>query len=180
MAESELATVARPYARAAFGSAMGEEGGLAKWSRMLGLLAAVVSHERVREALDNPALSANDEAGIVIDILDDELTEGCRNFVHVLAEYGRVSLLPEIWAQYELQKAHHEKTMDVEVVSAFDITEEEKQRLIDSLKRKLQREINLEAKIEKRLLGGVIIRAEDTVIDNSVRGKLDKLSRALH
>jgi len=180
MAESELATVARPYARAAFSSALGEEGGLPKWSRMLGLLAAVVSHEKVREALDNPALSSAGEAGILIDVLDDELTKGCRNFVHVLAEYGRVSLLPQIWVLYELQKAHHEKTMDVEVVSAFDVTEEEERQLIDSLKRKLQRDINLDARIEKSLLGGVIIRAEDTVIDNSVRGKLEKLSRALH
>ncbi len=180
MAEAELATIARPYARAAFSRALDEEGGLEKWSRMLGVLAATVDNENVRAALDNPVLTTEQEASLLTDILEDELTQGGRNFVRVLAEYGRISLLPRIWESYELLKAHHEKTMDVEVLSAFDVTEEEKQSLISSLKRKLQREVNIDAKVEKSLLGGVIIRAEDTVIDNSVRGKLERLSRALH
>jgi len=180
MAESELATIARPYARAAYARALDEDGGLEKWSGMLGLLAETVSHEKVRAALDSPVLSTADEAKLLIDILEDELTDGAGNFVHVLDQYGRISLLPQIWEQFELLKASHEKTMDVEVVSAFEVTEEEKEQLMSSLRRKLQREINIDAKVEASLLGGVIIRAEDTVIDNSVRGKLAKLSQALH
>lgn len=180
MAESELATIARPYARAAYTKALDADNGLEKWSRMLGLLAVTVKHDRVRRTLDNPVLSTSDEARLLIEILEDELTDEAGNFVHVLAQYGRISLLPQIWEQFELLKASHEKTMDVEVISAFEVTEEEKQQLMDSLKRKLQREINIDAKVEAGLLGGIIIRAEDTVIDNSVRGKLAKLSQALH
>lgn len=180
MAESELATVARPYARAAFSRALDEEDGLARWSRMLGLLAQTASHEKVAVALDSPVLSTGDEARLLIDILSDELSEEAGNFVHVLAQYGRITLLPQIWEQFELLKAHHEKTMDVEVISAFEVTQEEKEQLMTSLKRKLQREINIDAKVEASLLGGVIIRAEDTVIDYSIRGKLAKLSQALH
>jgi F-type H+-transporting ATPase subunit delta len=180
MAESELATIARPYARAAFSSALNHEGGLEKWSRMLGLMASVVESERVRAALDNPILTRPQKAALLDDILNDELNREGRNFVAVLADYGRISLLSQIWELYELLKANHEQTMEVEVVSAFEVTEEEKQKLMSSLRRKLQREINIEARIEKSLLGGVIIRADDTVIDNSVRGKLEKLSRALH
>lgn len=180
MAESELATIARPYARAAFARARDEQAGLKQWSRMLGVLAAAVTNERVKAALDSPILTTGDEGRLVIDILDDELTEGGKNFVHILAEYGRIPLIPYIWEQYELLKAHHEQTMDAEVLSAFDITEEDKEKLMSSLKKKLQREINIDAKVEKSLLGGVIIRAEDTVIDHSIRGKLAKLSQALH
>lgn len=180
MAESELATIARPYARAAFSRALDEDEGLSRWSRMLGLLAVTAGHDKVRAALDNPVLSTDDEAGLLIDVLADDLTDEARNFVRVLAQYGRLSLLHKIWEQFELLKAHHEKTMDVEVVSAFEVTQEEKEQLMTSLKRKLQREINIDAKVEASLLGGVIIRAEDTVIDYSVRGKLAKLSQALH
>lgn len=180
MADAELATIARPYARAVFSKALDEEGGLEKWSRMLGALALTVSNDRVKAALENPRLTTADEAKTLSGLLDDELSEGGRNFVSVLAEYGRLNLLPQIWELYELLKANHEKTMDVEVISAFEVTDEEKEQLMSSLKRKLQREINIDARVEQSLLGGVIIRAEDTVIDSSVRGKLNKLSQALH
>jgi F-type H+-transporting ATPase subunit delta len=80
---------------------------------------------------------------------------------------------------FELLKANHEKTMDVEISSAFEVTQSEKESLSQALNTKLQREINLETSVDKSLLGGVVIKAEDTVIDDSVRGKLQKLSNAL-
>ncbi|MBD3646556.1 MAG: F0F1 ATP synthase subunit delta [Pseudomonadales bacterium] len=180
MADAELATIARPYARAVFSKALDEDGGLENWSRMLGLLALTVANDRVKAALDDPRLTTADEAATLVGILEGELSGNGRNFVSVLAEYGRLMLLPRIWELYELLKANHEQTLDVEVVSAFEVTDEEKEKLMSSLKRKLQREINIDARVEQSLLGGVIIRAEDTVIDSSVRGKLEKLSQALH
>ncbi|HJP52298.1 MAG TPA: ATP synthase F1 subunit delta, partial [Pseudomonadales bacterium] len=95
------------------------------------------------------------------------------------AEYDRISLLSQIAETYELMKSNHEKTMDVEVASAFDVEESDLQKLTDALKERLQREINLSATTDPSLLGGVVIRAEDTVIDDSVRGRLNRLSHLL-
>ena len=116
MAEAELATIARPYARAAFSYALDKDAGLAVWSRMLQLLSAAVSESLVKAALDNPGLSGEDEANLLIDILGEEVTNEGQNFLNVLAGYDRVALLPEIAAMYELLKANHEKTMDVFVI----------------------------------------------------------------
>ena len=69
--------------------------------------------------------------------------------------------------------------MDVEVTSAFEVTDSEKTTLSEALQKMLQREINLQTSVDPSLLGGVVIKAEDTVIDDSVRGKLQKLSNAL-
>ena len=179
MAEAELATIARPYARAAFSYALDQESGLAAWSRMLQLLSAAVSEDVVRIALDNPLLSGEDEANLLINLLGDEISTEGRNFVNVLAGYDRVALIPEIADMYELLKANHEKTMEVEVVSAFEIGEGELATLSTALKKKLQREINLQTTVDESLLGGVVIKAEDTVIDDSVRGKLQKMSNEL-
>ena len=112
--------------------------------------------------------------------MGEELNDQGRNFVQVLAKYGRIALLPEISAMYELFKANHEKTMDVEITSAYEVEDADKTILSEALKKKLQREISLTSTVDASLLGGVIIRAEDTVIDNSVRGKLNKLSHALN
>ena len=180
MAESELTTVARPYARAAFAQALGEASGLSSWSTMLGLLAATVQQELVKVALDNPKLTTEDEASLVIQVMGEELSETASNFVHVLAKYNRISLLPVIAELYELQKANHEKTIEVEVTSAYEVDDAAQQQLSDALKQKLQREVNLSTAVDQSLIGGVIIRTEDTVIDNSVRGKIEKLSQVLN
>ena len=179
MAEAEPATIARPYARAAFSYALDQAQGLNSWSKMLALLAVASSEKLVLEALDDPLLSGVEEANLLIGVLGDELSEEAKNFVTVLAGYSRIELLPNIAEMFELLKANQEKTMEVEVTSAFEVTDGEKIALSEALRKKLQREIKLETSVDPNLLGGVVIKAEDTVIDDSVRGKLQKLSNAL-
>jgi len=179
MAEAELATIARPYARAAFSRGLDQTDGLGTWSRMLSLLAAAVSEPIVEEALDTPTLTTEDETSLILQVMGDDLNQDGQNFVSVLAEYGRLALLPTIAELFELLKANHEKTMDVEVTSAFDVSDQEKTELGAALQRMLQRDINIETEVDKLLIGGVVIRAEDTVIDDSVKGRLEKLSMEL-
>jgi F-type H+-transporting ATPase subunit delta len=81
--------------------------------------------------------------------------------------------------QYEVLKANHEKTIDVEVVSAYSMSEQEQSELKTALDRRLQRTVALETTTDSDLLGGVVIRTEDMVIDDSVRGKLQKLAGTL-
>jgi F-type H+-transporting ATPase subunit delta len=179
MAEAELPTIARPYARAAFSRGLDQTDGLGTWSRMLSLLAAAVSEPIVEEALDNPTLTIEDETSLILQLMGDDLNQDGQNFVSVLAEYGRLALLPTIAELFELLKANHEKTMDVEVTSAFEVSDQEKIELGAALQRMLQRDINIETEVDKLLIGGVVIRAEDTVIDDSVKGRLEKLSLVL-
>ena len=115
----------------------------------------------------------------MIGLLGDELSDKGQNFVTVLSTYGRIALLPTIAEIFELLKANHEKTMDVTLTSAFEVSAEDSSKLSEALKKRLQREVNLSTTVDKALLGGVIIRTEDTVIDNSVRGKLQKLAQVL-
>ena len=112
--------------------------------------------------------------------MGEDLSEDGKNFIDVLAEYGRLTLIPTISELFELLKSNHEKTMEVEVTSAFEVSEAEASTLAEALGRMLQRDIKLETTVDKNLIGGVVIKAEDTVIDDSVRGRLVKLSHALN
>jgi F-type H+-transporting ATPase subunit delta len=179
MAEAENTTIARPYARAAFSAALDDASGLVSWSRMLNLLGAAVILEPVHQALDNPRLTTAEEGALLLDIMGEELSDKGKNFVAVLAEYGRIQLLPTIYDLFELMKAHHEKTMDVTLTSAYEVSDQDAEKLSAALKKRLQRDIHFSATVDRSLLGGVIIRTEDIVIDNSVRGKLEKLAQAL-
>jgi F-type H+-transporting ATPase subunit delta len=179
MAEAELTTIARPYAKAAFSFALDQDQGLTHWSAMLGFLAAAMAEDVVREKLDDPKLTTEAGAEVLVAMLDSELDDKARNFLIVLAENGRLALLPNISEIFVLLKAEHEKTINVQVTSAFEVTSEETEKLSDALHAKLQRDVNLTTHVDESLLGGVVIKAEDSVIDGSVRGKLRKLSQAL-
>ena len=179
MAEAELTTIARPYARAAFSFALDQDKGLVHWSKALLLLAALVEDEKVKRLLDNPRLTAEAQARTLADVCGDDMDANTGNFVRLLADNDRIKLLPAVSGMFEQLKANYEKTMKVNVTSAYEVSEDEKSRLAKALQKMLQKEIELETQVDKSLIGGVVIKAEDTVIDNSVRGKLGKLTRAL-
>ena len=178
MAEAELATIARPYARAAFSVAL-EQDALTDWSGMLALLAGAAQDEGVATHLDDPKLSGHESAAFLVSMFADELSDSVKNFLDVLSSNGRLKLIPTIAEQYESLKAQHEKTMRVTVSSAFEVSASEQALIEGALRNRLQRDIEVETTIDSELLGGVVIRTEDTVIDDSVRGKLNKLAGIL-
>ena len=78
-----------------------------------------------------------------------------------------------------MSKSSFEETIEVEITSAFEVEDAERDRLTAALRKMLERDVNLSTSVDSALVGGVIIRTEDTVIDNSVRGKLEKLAQQL-
>lgn len=176
---AELTTLARPYAKAAFEAAL-QSNALDAWSKMLALAAAVSGDEAVSSMLINPALSSVQVAQSFIDVCGDELNEKGQNFIRLLAENKRLGLLAEVSALFEVLKANQEKSVDVEITTAYEISSDVSNKLAESLKSRLQREIKLATSVDASLIGGAVIRAGDTVIDSSVRGKLTKLAESLN
>lgn len=175
---AEFTTLARPYARAAFESAR-DGNALSAWSEALSLLAAVSGDAAVKVLISSPNLTSSEKSSKLIDVCGDVLAEQQKNFVSVLADNGRLALLPEISQLFELFKANQEKTVDVDIETAFELNEAQLSALESSLKKTLARDVALSSKVDKALLGGVFIRAGDTVIDASVRGRLTKLAAAM-
>ncbi|MBB1518564.1 F0F1 ATP synthase subunit delta [Aquipseudomonas guryensis] len=175
---AELTTLARPYAKAAFEHAQAHQQ-LASWSAMLGLAAAVSQDDTLQRVLKAPRLTSTEKATTFNEVCGDKFDAQARNFISIVAEYGRLDLLPEIAALFELYKAEQEKSVDVEVTSAFALSTEQQDKLAKVLSARLSREVRLHATEDATLIGGVVIRAGDLVIDGSVRGKIAKLAEAL-
>lgn len=176
---AELTTVARPYAKAAFQFA-DEQGTQSAWSEMLLLAASAVENDLFANYLSNPKLTTTQLADAFITVCADKLTQEGKNFITLLAQNKRLNVLPEISALFEEFKSIKERSVDVVITSAFALTEAQSSKLADALKRKLDREVNVSSTEDKSLIGGVIIRAGDLVIDGSVRGKLAKLAETLN
>lgn len=176
---AQLTTMARPYAKAAFQAAFAADA-LNSWSEMLNKVAAVVTDERVKALLSRPSAGGKAQADLIIEVMGDEISEKVQNFIHVLAKNKRLVLLPEVVVLFEQLKAKQEKRVDVEVVSAFELNESTREKLIAALKKRLQQEVSLNTSVDKRLIGGMVIHAGDMVIDGSVRGRLNKLAENIN
>jgi F-type H+-transporting ATPase subunit delta len=172
---AEKATIARPYAKAAFESAR-QHHALEKWSAVLAIASSVVQDERVAPLLSSPRVKPEELSGLIGDIAGQSLDEQTRNFLATLADNRRLALLPEIAAMYETLRAEAENTADVQVVSAVELSDAQKQRLAAALKKRLQRDVRLHCEVDASLIGGAIVRAGDFVIDGSLKARLDRLA----
>lgn len=175
---AERTTLARPYARAVFDLAGKTKKARTHWSKQLGAIASVVQHPGIAPLLGNPRLETEDLAGLIIEAAG-KLDEQGANLVRLLADGNRLSLAPEIASLYEDLRADAEKVVDVEVVAAKEVDEEQQKKLGEALKQRLGQDVRLSVRLDESLIGGAIIRAGDTTIDGSVRGKLARLSSAL-
>ena len=176
---AESSTVARPYAKAVFLHAV-EKDELSKWSGLLARAAAIVSHKDMGNIVATPSISSEQKAAILVDLCGDGLPKEAKNLFEVVAEHKRLAALPAISEAYEALKTDKERSLDVEITSAFSLSSEQQEKLAVKLKKIWQKEIHTQVKIDKSLIGGVIIRAGDVVIDGSVRGKLSRLAESVN
>ena len=176
---SELTTLARPYAKAAFEFAQSSDS-LSAWSDMLSFCSAVAADADLRKFLDNPGLTREEASTAMLKITDGKLDEKGTNFIRLLADNKRLDLLPAIAELFEEHKSSYEKTIDVDITSAADLSETQLSKLSARLSEKLGRQVNIKSETDTTLIGGLVVRAGDTIIDASVRGKLDELSDALN
>jgi len=175
---AEIATLARPYANAVFDIAKADRQ-FEAWSRQLAFAGAAVSAPALKALVDTPSATSDEKARRIAAVCGDDLSHKGRRLLEVLARNKRLHLLPEISAQYEMLRAQAESSLDVEVVSAYPLDDAERSRMVEVLKRRFERDIQLTSRVDANLMGGVVIRAGDTVIDGSVRGKLEKLAETL-
>ena len=176
---AELSTLARPYAKAAFEYAM-EAGDLQGWSDSLGTVSSVAKQSSVDQLLSSPSSTASEQAAALTGICGESLSSAGKNFICILSENRRLKLLPQIAHQFEIMKANQEKAIEVDVASAQPLDEEQQEKLTEALSKKLERKVNMQVRLDKSLLGGAVIRAGDTVIDGSIRGRLTKLAESFN
>lgn len=175
---AERATIARPYAKAAFEYARDGKA-FEPWSREFALACEIVADPRVAELLGNPELTAADHASLVTDVAGERLDPHFKNFVRVLAQNHRLALLPEIAAHFEALRSQVENTMDAEVISAVPLDAAQSEKLRQALDARLKARVRMKNTVDPSLLGGAVIRAGDLVIDGSLKGRLERLRTEL-
>jgi F-type H+-transporting ATPase subunit delta len=175
---AELSTIARPYAEAAFDLAQ-EKQALPAWSRMLSLVASLATDARMRTALASPKLGDAEKESLFLSVAGDALDADARSFVRVLIESDRIGLAREIFEIYEKRRNDAEGVARATIESALPVTDAEVAGLKAALERKFGRKIEATVKVNADLIGGARITVGDTVIDDSVQGKLTAMKNQL-
>jgi len=175
---STLATLARPYAKAAFELAQDAQA-LAAWSDRLALAAEMVAEPALARLLESPEVSHERIVGIMTDAAGEAFDKRFRDFLAILADNGRLALLPQVGEQYGELRDEAEKRLKVRVVSAVPLDDDQAARMRDALARRFEREIELRNDVDAAVIGGAVVYAGDQVIDGSLRGRLQKLSSRL-
>ena len=174
---SEFVTVARPYAKAAFDFAV-ENQSVDRWQDMLAFAAEVTKNEHMAELLSG-ALAPETLAESFIAVCGDQLDAHGQNLIKVMADNGRLKVLPDVLEQFIRLREAREATVEVEVTSANALSEDQLEKISVAMEKRLSRKVKLNCKIDKSVVAGVIIRAGDMVIDGSVRGRLERLADVL-
>lgn len=172
------ATIARPYARAAYEAAEAA-GSLESWSPALELGARMVSTPEFRQLIGNPRIEREQVLDLFSEVAGESLEEPFANFLRILIDNRRLTLLPEIAAQFDNLRRKHEQRIKVSVVSAVELSKEQREKLAERLRDRFGLEVEMETGVDSNLLGGLVVRTGDHVIDASIRGRLEKLGREL-
>jgi len=175
---ADYTTVARPYARAVYQQAI-ETSSVDGWNDALAVMASIINDAEMSSLLDNPKNSNEQQAELMLKVIGDKLDAQQQNLIKLMAENGRLKALPEVAVQFEVYRAEAEGKVDAEVRSAFPLSSEQEESITKTLKAKLGREVTITTTIDESLIGGVIIKAGDTIIDGSMKSQLDSLALTL-
>lgn len=206
---AELSTLARPYAKAAFDYAH-ENSVIGEWEDFLFVASNVVGDSAFVQMLDNPVVTADQKADMLISIYDEQVTspeatvfksllfstqshkkEGqptdvlpaatpqIKNFVHQLAEQERLSLIPQVYEQYRLNRAKALKQVNAYVTSAYPLDDAQRTMIQNRLEESLHASVIIHEDVDPSLLAGATIKIGDKLVDDSMRGKIKQLKTQL-
>lgn len=175
---ADFTTAARPYAKAVFEIAK-EAGQYDEWSNRLEYLAAVVDHPDMASRLDAPNITQEDRAKMVETVASDVLDDNGKNFIHLLSENNRLGLMSDISGIFETLRAEAEGEIEASVTTAFELTDEQRDKIATALSKRLDRKVRIVSTVDEDLIGGAVIQAGDLVIDGSLKGRMGKLTSVL-
>ncbi len=175
---AEVTTLARPYAEAVFKLA-DQANALSDWSAVLARFSAAAAQAGVRDAITDPKTTTSQMVDLFGGIVNGDASAEVKNFLALLADNDRLTLLPQISELFEEMKHQREGVLEAEIVSAFPMEDAQLGNLVGHLEAKFKRKIQPHVTVDKELIGGVKIVIGDEVIDASVRGKLQHMATAL-
>jgi len=175
---AQLMTIARPYAEGVYALAK-EEGNVSIWSEILANLSLISQDKAMKVMIQSPQYSADSIVSVFTEVMGDNLTTEGKNLLIAMAEKKRLAALSDVAEVFETLKARDEKRVRATVISALEVTNEQKNKLSAALNAKFDAEVEITYEEDASLIGGIKIKVDDWAIDGSAMMQLNKLGAAI-
>ena len=171
-------TAARRYAEAAFEVAQRDDT-VAAWRSELGDAATVVEAENVRRVLANPAVPLDERQAHLESAFGPLVSRSVLNMISLMLRRGRIEQLPRVAAEFRRLDNARQGITIATATSAAPLTKDEVRALTARLEQMTGGRVELDVQVDPSLLGGLVVRVGDRLIDGSVRGRLERLRNQL-
>ncbi len=189
---AEIKTVARPYAKAAFMSAF-EDNNYAQWTAFFECMSVIMNEQASASLLLSPNLDSAQQLDLMIQLIlvvskkntslqtNEAFITNSKaiNFIRILIENDKLTLAPEIYVQFEALRLHEQHVIRAQVFSPYAVTIQQEKAITSALEKRFEQTVEIEVQLDQSLIGGIIIKAGDLVIDGSIKGQIEKLHQAL-
>jgi len=135
---------------------------------------ALAASTDLGDLLRNPQLDPVERRGAIYAVAKGA-SDTFRNFLHLVAEKGRLAELPEIYEEWERLLAAEERVLEVELTTAVELSDEDAEAIVGKLEKAAGRKVDATRSVDPDLIGGLILQAGSMRVDGSVRGRLNAL-----
>ena len=171
--------IANRYAEALF--QLSEEENITKeiYNELHSVLDIVKSNKDLDNVLKSPLVAKAEKVQLIETLFNNKINNNLKNFLKILVEKGRISSLKSIELTFKQLLNDRDNIIEGTVISAIPLTDEKVKELEEKLSKKYNKNVTLENKVDKTILGGVLVRLGNTQIDGSVKTRLDNIKDQL-
>ena len=135
--------------------------------------------EEFRTFITNPLISEIEKAKIITELFKDKLSDTGYNFLQLLTNKKRSSILPDVIEQFHLMLLQYRNILKGELVSVVDLSDTQVEQIKANIEKMTGKSVLFEKSLDPSIIGGFIVKVEDIIIDNSIRFQLNKLRERL-
>lgn len=135
------------------------------------------SSNDLKNVLESPVISDVKKNEIIESVFKGQIGEKVLNFLKILVDKKRIGELFKIIEAYEAEIERINNIQRVEVVSAVELNDEQKNKIVEKLQKRFNKTIVPKWVSDEEIIAGLIVKTDDNVIDNSLRKKLKKISK---
>ncbi len=168
---------AKRYAQAAFDIAQASDS-MQEWDEQLSMLAQASGVPEFALLMQAPEINP-EERSKALDSVLPSLSDGARNLLMLIAKRGAVKVLPQVYSRFQELSDAAQGVVRVQVTSAIELTDADRKRITEQLATSLGKEVRITTAVKPALLGGLVIRVGDRVIDASAQQRLQALKGTL-
>ncbi|WP_425446170.1 F0F1 ATP synthase subunit delta [Dethiothermospora halolimnae] len=134
---------------------------------------------QLKTVFEHPKLSNNEKKDIINSIFKDRVSGEILNLLYILVDKRREKFVSDISKEYTILSNEEQGIIEAKAITAVKMSDKEKEKLQDKLSKKLDKTVILTNAVDEKVLGGVLLKIEDRVIDSSIQGQIEEIKKNL-